>query len=76
MKPLPNCSAGWMSVWQVSDLGSAQVSPGACRDDLPGQCGSLAQLQRRLDEADALQRDAYPYVGQRSRSEAWPLVSR
>jgi hypothetical protein len=38
----------------------------------PGACDSVAQLQRRLDEADALQRDAYPYVGQRSRSQVWP----
>jgi hypothetical protein len=41
----------------------------------PERCASLAELQRRLDEADALQRDAYPYVGARSRSQVWPQLA-
>jgi hypothetical protein len=41
----------------------------------PEGCASVAELQRRLDEADALQRDAYPYVGQRSRSQVWPQLA-
>lgn len=40
----------------------------------PGQCRSVAQLQERLDRDDALQRDAYPYIGPRSRSQVWPQL--
>ena len=41
----------------------------------PEQCDSVEELQARLDEADALQRDAYPYVKQQSRSEVWPTLT-
>src|SRR5262249_58025385 len=40
----------------------------------PEQCASIAALQRRLDEADALQREAYPYVRGQSRSAVWPQL--
>jgi hypothetical protein len=40
----------------------------------PEQCDSVEELQARLDEADGLQRDAYPYVQQRSRSVVWPAL--
>ncbi len=38
----------------------------------PGQCDSAAQLQRGLDEADARQRERYPYEGGSSRSVVFP----
>ena len=41
----------------------------------PEQCDSAAELQGRVDESDALQRDAYPYVGGRSRSQVWPQLA-
>jgi hypothetical protein len=40
----------------------------------PEACDSTGQLQERLDEADLLQREAYPYVGQLSRSQVWPQL--
>jgi hypothetical protein len=38
----------------------------------PGQCGSVAQLQRRFDEADHRQRQQYPFRDKRSRAECFP----
>jgi hypothetical protein len=38
----------------------------------PETCGGVAELQARLDEADRLQREAYPHLGGRSRSQVWP----
>jgi len=38
----------------------------------PGPCDTPAELQRRLRAMDAIQRDAYPSVGGRSRSAAFP----
>jgi hypothetical protein len=38
----------------------------------PAQCDSVAELQQRLDEADAAQRESYPYVNGRSRLAVWP----
>jgi hypothetical protein len=40
----------------------------------PPLCQSVAELQARLDEADALQREAYPYLGGRSRAQVWPQL--
>jgi len=38
----------------------------------PGQCDTLEELQRRLDEMDALQREAYPSIAGQSRRAAFP----
>jgi hypothetical protein len=38
----------------------------------PQTCASAAELQRRLDRLDRLQREDYPAVGGRSRLEAYP----
>ncbi|MCI0455665.1 MAG: hypothetical protein L0Z62_01630 [Gemmataceae bacterium] len=38
----------------------------------PQTCATPAELQRRLEEMDAIQREAYPSVGGRSRSAAYP----
>jgi hypothetical protein len=38
----------------------------------PDRCRDLAELQRRLDEEDRVQRESYPFGSFRSRSEAYP----
>jgi hypothetical protein len=38
----------------------------------PGQCATPAELQRRLREMDAVQREAYPSIGGQSRAAAFP----
>lgn len=38
----------------------------------PDQCRSVAELQRRLDEEDRVQREFYPHVGSNSRLAAYP----
>jgi hypothetical protein len=38
----------------------------------PGQCDSAAELQERLQEMDAIQRDDYPSIEGRSRTTAFP----
>jgi hypothetical protein len=38
----------------------------------PDRCRNLAELQRRLDEEDRVQRESYPHRAFRSRSEAYP----
>jgi hypothetical protein len=38
----------------------------------PATCASAAELQRRLDEADNIQREAYPAIGGRPRMDAFP----
>lgn len=39
----------------------------------PRACRSVAELQRRLDHMDVIQRERYPSVGARSRAEAYRL---
>jgi hypothetical protein len=41
----------------------------------PGTCADVAELQRRFDEAEARQRQAYPYQGGRSRLEVYPELA-
>jgi hypothetical protein len=38
----------------------------------PWQCATAAELQRRLHEMDAIQREAYPSIGGQSRAAAFP----
>lgn len=38
----------------------------------PGRCASPAELQRRLQEVDAIQRDYYPSIAGQSRAAAFP----
>jgi hypothetical protein len=38
----------------------------------PGTCDTVAELQRRLRQMDAIQRDAYPSAGGRPRTAAFP----
>ena len=41
----------------------------------PGQCHGVAELQQRLDAEDRLQREVYPYRGERSRREMFPALA-
>jgi transposase InsO family protein len=41
----------------------------------PHTCSSAAELQRRLERLDALQREEYPSVAGRSRLEAYPALA-
>jgi hypothetical protein len=41
----------------------------------PGRCASAAELQRRLDEMDRVQREAYPSLGGRSRLVVFPQLA-
>ena len=38
----------------------------------PGRCASVAELQRRLDECDQIQREAYPRPGGQTRWQLFP----
>jgi hypothetical protein len=38
----------------------------------PGQCATVAELQRRLQKMDAIQREAYPSISGESRAAAFP----
>jgi hypothetical protein len=38
----------------------------------PGQCNSIEQLQEQLQQMDAIQREVYPSIAGKSRTEAFP----
>lgn len=38
----------------------------------PDRCGSVGQLQRRMEEEDRVQRECYPHAGHASRMAAYP----
>ena len=42
----------------------------------PGTCRDPAELQRRMDEMDRIQREVYPSIRGQSRSQAFPEVQR
>ena len=42
----------------------------------PSRCRTIAELQRRLDEDDRLQRERYPVRGKRSRWELFPGLTQ
>jgi hypothetical protein len=66
----------WNPPRQPQQNGVVERSQGtAKRWAEPEACDSVAELQGRLDEADRLQREAYPYVGGRSRSQVWPQLA-
>jgi hypothetical protein len=66
----------WNPPRQPQKNGVVERSQGtAKRWTEPRACADVAELQGRLDEADALQRQAYPYVQQRSRMEVWPQLA-
>jgi hypothetical protein len=63
----------WIPVRQPRRNGVVERSQGTGkRWGDPARCDDAAQLQRALDEADRLQRELYPYVGDRARMQVWP----
>jgi hypothetical protein len=63
----------WIPPRQPQYNGVVERSQGtAKRWAEPWTCGSAVELQGRLDEADRLQREAYPLVKGRSRWEVFP----
>jgi hypothetical protein len=65
----------WIPVRQPQCNGVVERSQGTGkRWGDPQRCDNAAQLQRALDEADRLQRDLYPYVGEQARVQVWPSL--
>lgn len=63
----------WNPPRTPQDNGVVERSQGtASRWAEPDRCRSPAELQRRLDEEDRVQREAYPHAGLPSRMEAYP----
>ena len=66
----------WNPPRRPQDNGVVERSQGtAKRWAEPHACGSTAELQRRLEEMDGIQRREYPSVRGRSRSEAFPQLA-
>jgi len=65
----------WNPPRRPQDNGVVERSQGtAKRWAEPETCRSVTELQGRLDEADTLQREAYPYLEGRSRTQVWPQL--
>ena len=66
----------WNPPRRPQDNGVVERSQGtAKRWAEPGVCASAAELQRRLEEMDVIQRQEYPSVRGRSRLEAFPQLA-
>lgn len=63
----------WNAAHAPTQNGVVERSQGtAARWAEPGRCATAAELQRRLEAMDAIQREAYPSVGGQSRAAAFP----
>lgn len=63
----------WNPPRRPQDNGVVERSQGLARNWAePNQCQDTAELQRRLDEEDRVQRERYPYGSFGSRLEAYP----
>jgi hypothetical protein len=63
----------WNPPRRPQDNGVVERSQGvACNWAEPDRCRDVAELQRRLDEEDRVQRESYPHASFRSRLEAYP----
>lgn len=66
----------WNPARRPQDNGVVERSQGtAKRWAEPGACATAAELQRRLEEMDVIQRQEYPSVRGRSRLEAFPALA-
>jgi hypothetical protein len=66
----------WNPPRRPQDNGVVERSQGtAKRWAEPGACATAAELQRRLEEMDGIQRQEYPSVRGRSRLEAFPELA-
>jgi len=64
---------GWIPVGTPQDNGVVERGQGVAWNWAePDRCGSVRQLQRRLEEEDQVQRELYPHAGFASRMEAYP----
>jgi hypothetical protein len=58
------------------DNGVVERSQGLAQDWAePQRCGSVVELQQRLEAEDRLQREAYPYRGAQSRGDVFPALA-
>jgi hypothetical protein len=65
----------WNTPRRPQENGVVERSQGtAKRWSEPRACATAAELQRRLEELDGIQRQEYPSVGGRSRLEAFPRL--
>jgi hypothetical protein len=65
----------WNDACRPQQNGKVERSQGtAKRWGEPWECHSVEELQRRLDEADAIQRESYPTRGGKSRGELFPQL--
>jgi hypothetical protein len=63
----------WIPARTPQDNGVVERSQGVARNWAePDRCRSHEELQQRLDDADRVQRERYPYAGFGSRMEAYP----
>lgn len=63
----------WIPARTPQDNGVVERGQGVAKNWAePDRCGSLEELQRRLDEEDQVQRGCYPHAGFGSRMEAYP----
>lgn len=83
---LPTCLSLWVMGLQVALIWNPPRQPrrnavversqGVSQQWVePQTCASPAELQRRLDRMDRIQRDAYPSAGGRSRSQRYPSLA-
>jgi hypothetical protein len=65
----------WNPPRRPQDNGVVERSQGtAKRWAEPGACATVAELQRRMEEMDGIQRQEYPSIDGRSRLEAFPQL--
>jgi transposase InsO family protein len=63
----------WNDPYRPQQNGIVERSQGTGRRWAePGQCATVAELQRRLHQADVIQREAYPSIDGQSRAAAFP----
>ena len=63
----------WIPPRTPQDNGVVERGQGVARNWAgPDRCRSVAELQRRLDEEDRVQRECYPHAGLASRLAAYP----
>ena len=63
----------WIPPRTPQDNGVVERGQGVAKNWAePERCGSLAELQRRLDEEDRVQRGSYPHAGCASRLATYP----
>ena len=71
----PGHPSDWNPPRRPQDNGVVERSQGVASNWAePDRCRNVAELQRRLNEEDRVQRELYPHGSCRSRSEAYPSL--